>query len=259
MPLCWSIAMSAIRCRSILSLAFLPTEWMSVLAKCTQQHLSPPPAGTWAPLSLLLRGSWSEKLMTPLWSCLESAHTYYVPKEMELPGKCLIWHYWNVTRSYVSLGCRLLSWEDLVANKSINFLLVCDEVLAWLSVWSEMHMICIWSSWCHCQSVISCFIEIQIGLTFLVLAYPGCPGKQAVKWVSVCLSVCLCLLSDRRASVKELMPFSVVVQWWMKKGRGQCVVFCGWGQYFLFSSALRLGLVVAHWSESTKLLYAGPC
>ena len=24
-----------------------------------------------------------------------------------------------------------------------------DEVLAWLSVWSEEQMICIWSSWCH--------------------------------------------------------------------------------------------------------------
>jgi len=33
----------------------------------------------------------------------------------------------------------------------------------------------------------SCFIKIQIGLTFMVLAYPGCPGKEAVKRVSVCL------------------------------------------------------------------------
>jgi len=30
-----------------------------------------------------------------------------------------------------------------------------------------------------------CFIKIQIGLTLLVLAYPGCPGKDAVKWVAV--------------------------------------------------------------------------
>jgi len=46
-------------------------------------------------------------------------------------------------------------------------------------------MICIWSSWCHCHMITSCFIKVQIGLTFLVLAYPGCPGKEAVKWVSV--------------------------------------------------------------------------
>jgi len=26
-----------------------------------------------------------------------------------------------------------------------------DEVLSWLSIWSEMQMICIWSSWCLCH------------------------------------------------------------------------------------------------------------
>ena len=31
-----------------------------------------------------------------------------------------------------------------------------------------------------------CFSKIQIGFTFLVPAYPGSPGKRAVKWV--CLS-----------------------------------------------------------------------
>ena len=35
-------------------------------------------------------------------------------------------------------------------------------------------MICIWSSWCHCHPVISCFIKIQIALTFLV------PANQVV-------------------------------------------------------------------------------
>jgi len=49
-----------------------------------------------------------------------------------------------------------------------------DEVLAWLSVWSQVQMICIWSSWCHCLPIVSCFIKIQIGSTFLV----------PVKWVS---------------------------------------------------------------------------
>ena len=31
--------------------------------------------------------------------------------------------------------------------------------------------------------VISCLIQIQTSFTFLVLAYPGCPGKEATKWV----------------------------------------------------------------------------
>jgi len=35
--------------------------------------------------------------------------------------------------------------------------------------------------------VISCLILIQTGLTFLVPAYLGCPGKEAVKWVLLLL------------------------------------------------------------------------
>ena len=34
---------------------------------------------------------------------------------------------------------------------------------------------------------VSCFSKMQIGFTFLVLAYPGSPGKRAVKWVCVCV------------------------------------------------------------------------
>jgi len=61
-----------------------------------------------------------------------------------------------------------------------------DAVLVWLSVCSEVQIICIWSSWCHCHTIISCFIKVQIGLIFLVPAYRGFPGKEAVKWVFVC-------------------------------------------------------------------------
>ena len=38
---------------------------------------------------------------------------------------------------------------------------------------------------------VSCFSEIQIGLTFLVLVHPGSPGKRAVKRVCVCVCVCV--------------------------------------------------------------------
>jgi len=30
---------------------------------------------------------------------------------------------------------------------------------------------------------VSCSSKIQIGFTFLLPAYPGCPGKEAVKWL----------------------------------------------------------------------------
>jgi len=39
-----------------------------------------------------------------------------------------------------------------------------DEVLMWLSIWSEVQMICIWSSWCHWHPIISCSSKIENGL-----------------------------------------------------------------------------------------------
>ena len=59
-------------------------------------------------------------------------------------------------------------------------------MLAWLSVWSVVQMICNGPADAIAHPIISCFIKIQIGLTFLVPAYPGCPGKEAIKWASVC-------------------------------------------------------------------------
>ena len=38
---------------------------------------------------------------------------------------------------------------------------------------------------------VSCLSKIQIGLTFLVLAHLGSPGKRAVKRVCVCVCVCV--------------------------------------------------------------------
>jgi len=51
--------------------------------------------------------------------------------------------------------------EEHLACKKLS-----DGVLAWLSVWSVVQMICIRSSSCHCHPIISCFIKIQNGLPF---------------------------------------------------------------------------------------------
>jgi len=42
---------------------------------------------------------------------------------------------------------------------------------------------------------VSCFSEIQIGFTFLVLAHPDSPGKRAVKRVCVCVCSVAAFLS----------------------------------------------------------------
>jgi len=54
-------------------------------------------------------------------------------------------------------------------------------VLAWLSVWSEVHM----SQLMPLPLTVSCFSKIQIGFIFLVPAHLGSPGKRAVKRVCV--------------------------------------------------------------------------
>jgi len=48
-----------------------------------------------------------------------------------------------------------------------------------------VQVICIWSSWCHCHPITSCSSKIQNVFTFLVPAYPGCPGEKAVAWLIV--------------------------------------------------------------------------
>jgi len=64
--------------------------------------------------------------------------------------------------------------EEHLACKNLS-----DEVLAWLSVCevqiNVLHMVQI------LRSIFSCFIKIQNGLTFVVPAYRGCPGKEAIK------------------------------------------------------------------------------
>jgi len=53
-------------------------------------------------------------------------------------------------------------------------------VLAWLSCLeggAHLHM----AQLMPLPLTVSCSSKIQIGFTFLVPAYPGCPGKEAVK------------------------------------------------------------------------------
>jgi len=46
-------------------------------------------------------------------------------------------------------------------------------------------MICKWFADATATSSSLVSLKIESGLTFLVPPYPGCPGKEAIKWVSV--------------------------------------------------------------------------
>jgi len=57
-----------------------------------------------------------------------------------------------------------LSYSPTISNTVTNtHTRLSDEVPQWLSVWSKVQMICLWSSWCHCHPVISWFIKVQNG------------------------------------------------------------------------------------------------
>ena len=52
----------------------------------------------------------------------------------------------------------LVGWQEgHPAHKNLS-----DEVLAWLPVWSEVQMICIWSGWCHCHPIISASVKSRM-------------------------------------------------------------------------------------------------
>ena len=63
-------------------------------------------------------------------------------------------------------------------------------VLAWLSCLergADLHT----AQLMPLPLTVSCSSKIQIGFTFLVPASPGCPGKEAVKWLHVVVC-CVC-------------------------------------------------------------------
>jgi len=79
----------------------------------------------------------------------------------------------------------LVGWqEEHLACKKLS-----TAVLAWLSVWNEVQMICTWSSWCHWHPIISCFIKIHNGLPFWCPVnrggYAGCLEKRPLNGMSV--------------------------------------------------------------------------
>ena len=51
---------------------------------------------------------------------------------------------WYVTFSALTLLAGYQ--EEHIVCKNLS-----DEVLVWLSVWSEVQIVCTWSSWCHCH------------------------------------------------------------------------------------------------------------
>ena len=65
-----------------------------------------------------------------------------------------------------------------------------SEVLAWLSVWSEMQT-CIWPSWWHCHSLSLASVKSRLVLPFWYRLTRVVPEKGPLNW---CVCVCRSLL-----------------------------------------------------------------
>ena len=52
---------------------------------------------------------------------------------------------WDLTALPVLWHCWLGTRKSIRPAKKLS-----DDVLVWLSVWSEVQIVCIWSGWCHC-------------------------------------------------------------------------------------------------------------
>jgi len=86
------------------------------------------------------------------------------------------------------------------------------EVLAWLSVWSEVQA-CIWPSWCHCHSLSLASVKSRLVLPFWYRLTRVVLDKGPLNCVCVC--VCACV----RACVCLSVCLSVCLQWCVQKMR----------------------------------------
>ena len=66
-----------------------------------------------------------------------------------------------------------------------------SEVLAWLSVWSEVQT-CIWPSWCHCHSLSLASVKSRLVLPFWYWLTRVVPDKGPLNWC-----VCVCSMKNK--------------------------------------------------------------
>jgi len=73
---------------------------------------------------------------------------------------------------------------------------------------------------------VSCFSKIQIGFIFLVLAYPGSPGKRAVKLVCVCVCIgkylVMRMIYFATFTYSAMLVFSRVVGFFVSRFKAFC-------------------------------------
>jgi len=118
-------------------------------------------------------------------------NSHHLQADCQEPGSAPEPYVWSLSMGYLYFFT-LAGWSSraltlLVGHheRASSLQKLSDGVLTWLSVCSKVQIVCIWSinATASQDAIISCLIQIQTGFSFLLLAYPCCPGKEVVKWV----------------------------------------------------------------------------
>jgi len=99
-------------------------------------------------------------------------------------------------------------------------------MVTWLYDWVKVQ-ICTWPSWCHCHSLSLALVNpgwlyCQNGSAFLVLAYPGCPGKRP-------LNECTSVVCSTAKQVAMLWACAVKSRPWLDDRNSDsslCMTLC---------------------------------
>ena len=105
-------------------------------------------------------------------------------------------YYWNPTKENTFTNHLLNWWKVMwwVANWirlmssicAFSALMLSGGVLAWLSVWSDVHT-CIWPSWCHYHSLSLASVKSSLVLSFCYRLTQVVPDKGPL---NTCVYVC---------------------------------------------------------------------
>ena len=123
-------------------------------------------------------------------SKIQIGFTFLVPAYLGSPGKkplngCVCVYYFTIINyAFSALTLLVGRQEEHLACKKLS-----GEVLAWLSVWSEVQT-CIRPSWCHCHSLSLASVKSRLVLPFWYRLTRVVLDKGPL---NVCVCVCVLL------------------------------------------------------------------
>ena len=93
--------------------------------------------------------------------------------------------------------------EEHLGHKNLS-----EEMLLWLSVWSEVQMTSIWSGWCHYHPIISAPEKFR-------MVYPSDTSLPGLSWKKRPLNECCCCIYLFLSIFTEHFFHNCKTHWWL--------------------------------------------